>query len=182
MAPIWRNLRGEFIENLETKIAQDIKNYCEGFELEASVGCDSQVRKFKKKKGRFITYITALVIRKLTPGQKWETDNERRNRHGNGALCYYIKETDPLLNISIEERLIGETEKSVYWAPILDEILVNYEACIYDIHLDLNQDKKHLSNKVLNQCKGWVQGIGYDAVLKPDSFVSSKVADRRTRK
>lgn len=50
-----------------------------------------------------------------------------------------------------------------------------------EIHLDVNKNKIHLSNKYANSVSGYAQGCGYKVKIKPDAFAASSVADWYTR-
>lgn len=166
----WKLLTGKRIENLtdylsiiiEKEIRDDI------FDLNFIVGCDSQVKKNKT------LYSTAIVIhrrRKIGGG-------------GNGGRVFYKLENEKHKNneyIQPKRRLWNETYKSVQVALWLDEFLINYAMEVECIHADLNADKKYLSNAVVGTCLGYIKGMGYVGKIKPDSFVSSKIADKMTK-
>ena len=46
-----------------------------------------------------------------------------------------------------------------------------------NVHLDLNPDKRFASSKVLTNAVSWVNSFGYNAIVKPNSWASSGLAD-----
>lgn len=177
----WKSLGKSKIECIETELKNLIDTHQE-YDLEFACGCDSQFHKRKRKKGFYITYITALTVRFLSPNQPWKTEKQRRDRVGHGGMCYYFKEIEEVTNhFPLEVRLTTEVGKAIDCAQYIDNILTPLDYQIYDIHLDLNPDKVHLSNKVLGGCSGWVKGMGYCPVIKPDAYIASKIADKKTR-
>ncbi|MBW3020873.1 ribonuclease H-like YkuK family protein [Candidatus Woesearchaeota archaeon] len=177
----WRTLNGKHIEDIKQELFELVETH-QQYDLEFACGTDSQFHKRKKRKGFYITYITALTVRFLTPGQIWTTDKQRRDRVGHGGRVFYFKETESVTHhFPLEVRLTTEVGKAIDVAQFIDKTIEPLGYKIYDIHLDLNPDKVHLSNKVLGGCSGWVKGMGYCPVIKPDSYVASKIADKKTR-
>lgn len=177
----WKSLSKKTTINIEQQL-QQIINSRQNYDLEFSIGCDSQFHKSKKKNIYKVVFVTALSVRFLTPGQIWKTDQQRRDRVGHGAMCFYTKQIEHVnLNYPVEVRLTAEVGKAIEHAQFIDRIIQPLGHKIYDIHIDLNPDKIYLSNRVLNGCSGWVKGMGYCPVCKPDSYVSSKIADKHVR-
>ena len=129
------------------------------------IGCDSEVVKRGKRKVKKVRYTTVIVIH--IDGCK-------------GGKVFSIFEQDLIgkgqeYKRKPQLRLMNEVYKvsDVYLelAPLVDREI--------EVHLDLNPDERHLSNKVVNQAVGYVKGVcGVDAKLKPDAWAASACADR----
>ena len=120
---------------------------------EVHVGCDSH-----KKSG---VYIFAVVI----------AGYERRR----GGTFYFHRKrsTDDALD-SISFRLMKEAELSLNIAHTLQK---RFPEKIINVHLDINPDKRFASSKVLTNAVSWVNSYGYNAIVKPNSWASSGLAD-----
>ena len=129
------------------------------------IGCDSEVVKRGKAKVKKVRYTTVIVI---------HLEGSR------GGRVFGIFEQDIIgkgeqYKREPKYRLMNEVYKvsDLYLdlAPLVDREI--------EVHLDLNPDEKHLSNKVANQAVGYVKGVcGVDAKLKPDAWAASACADR----
>lgn len=139
-------------EELKETIKQSTK------ETKIYIGCDSKQLKGRSK------YTTVVVV------------------HFNGnAGGRVFRETDYINRvIGLKERLIGEIERATKFATKLIELDV-LDGRELSIHLDINQDEKHQSSKMLKVAKGWVEGLGLKPVFKPDAFAASCVADKYVR-
>lgn len=71
-------------------------------------------------------------------------------------------------------RLQKETEFSVELANFLADSGVNIEA----IELDYNQDRTLFSHKLISSCEGWVKGLGYKSITKPEEMIAVNAADK----
>ncbi len=116
------------------------------------VGTDSD-----SKDGKTI-YATAIVIHRI----------------GNGATYFYRKITERGIQ-DMFTRLFREAELSVETAQMLRMVLDTVPV----IHLDMGYDGE--SGKVLNSIVGYVVGMGFECVIKPDSFAAYKIAHRHTK-
>lgn len=127
-------------------------------EYEIIVGCDSQ-------KHKHVLYIPAIVIRRV----------------GNGGIYFYCKEIDRK-RIDMATRLITETYYSVMVATVLRERLepLGLGHLFKEVHADINLKNK--SSKVAKTVTGMIMGYGFEAVIKPDGYVASYIADRHSKK
>lgn len=94
---------------------------------------------------------------------------------------YYLKsclEPRKVFNGSQKMRLQEEVTKSLIVAfEVEKELLMKPE-----VHIDASPAyKKEFSSSFSDLLKGYVLSSGFDAILKPDSFVSNCVADKHTR-
>ncbi len=115
------------------------------------VGTDSD-----SKDGKTV-YATAIVVHRL----------------GNGATYFYRKVVERGIQ-DMFTRLFKEAELSVETASVMRNM-----GFIPTIHLDIGYDGE--SGKVLNSIVGYVVGMGFECVVKPDSFAAYKIAHRHTK-
>lgn len=152
----WKRLTGEKLENIKDTILADVAKYPDK-EIKFYVGCDSQLIKHK------IIYVTAIVL----------------YRQGNGGLAYYFKEHEE--KVHDRTRLWNETFKAVNCALWLNELLKQVDLIVVEVHADLNHDEKHMSNTMVQACLGYICSMGFEGKIKPWSWVSTKVANSKTK-
>ncbi len=117
------------------------------------MGSDSQVYKTD------IHYATAVMV----------------VREGKGAFAFIQKEK-VIQRIGIKERMINEVAKSVEIAYNICHILEKYNVEM-EVHADINTDPGFKSNVALKEAMGYILGMGYAFVAKPNAFASSSCAD-----
>ena len=144
------------IDDLKKALEEEVRIHKEK-EIKFYIGCDSQHNRGKVK------YVTAVSV----------------IRDRDGGACFYRTEVED--KVDFVTRLWNETQKSVELATELRPFLTDLGYDIEEIHCDLNPSKKHKSSKVLNMCKGYVESMGFNCIVKPHSWAASKVADHRTR-
>ena len=115
------------------------------------IGTDAQ------KHGTFLDFVTAVVV--LNPGK--------------GGRVFYCKTRQNNIN-SLQHKLFTEVGLSLEIAQILCH---HIEAEQIHVHVDANTNIKWASGKYHQQLAGMVVGSGFKALLKPDSWCSSHVAD-----
>ena len=122
--------------------------------LESSIyiGCDSQVIKGKTD------FVTVLIVHFDT-------------KHG--AKIFYQRHSEKR-RMAMVERLWKEVELvanlAVEYAPMIEPRHLS-------VHLDLNPDKRHRSNTIIQEAVGYIRGLGFDVQVKPDAFASSHASD-----
>lgn len=90
-----------------------------------------------------------------------------------GARCFGDKF---IINrrMSISERLLKEVDMAIESAfNLYDSIGTR----TFEIHLDINGNAMHKSNKILHQATSYVKAQGFDFKIKPNAFASSTAAD-----
>ncbi len=115
------------------------------------IGTDAQ------KHGKFLDYVTAVVV--LDPGK--------------GGRVFYAKTREKNID-SLQHKLFTEVGLSLEIAQALCEH-INGEQI--QVHVDANTNLKWNSGKYHQQLAGMVVGSGFKAVLKPDAWCASHVAD-----
>lgn len=156
---MWNRFYGEKIDDLEQTLLTDISE-APTTELEFIVGADSQWAK-----GR-VTY-TVVVVMLL---------------NGKGARGYYKRQiTDRNHYVSMQQRLFTETYQAVEVAMWLNPILETLGYNVKEVHTDLNPSPNYPSYEVVQQCLGYIKGMGFEGKLKPESWAANSVADYRTK-
>ena len=102
--------------------------------------------------------------------------------HG-GRFFYQITNEDIIRDV--RKKLQVETNESLILATKLVDLLENNEKyeemyldCPMSIHVDAGNSVKGKTRELIPEIVGWVKSCGYDVKIKPDSFVSSSIADR----
>ena len=86
---------------------------------------------------------------------------------------------------NVRLKLQVETTDSLITAQKLIELLEGreeyqalYRDCPVAIHVDAGNSEKGKTKELIPEIIGWIRACGYDAFVKPDSFVASTIADR----
>ncbi len=120
------------------------------------IGTDAQ------KHGRNTDFVTAVVV--LNPGH--------------GGIAFYAKTRMQHVN-SLQYKLFTEVGLSLEIALALCEFGINAEAI--DVHVDANTNLKWESGPFHQRLSGMVVAHGFNAVLKPDAWCASHVADHAVK-
>lgn len=155
----FKNTNGETF-TFNEMVDEIIKWTSENLDSEFSyvVATDSQVHKIRRKPIWYTTYITIVWVHRDSKG---------------GRL--WIIEDKVYERIDILKRLMKETQMSI---DVMSELSVSKlknrleEFCV---HIDCGHEGK--SRSVVDACMGWVQGMGYNAEVKPESVGAYTVAD-----
>ncbi|MGE5553893.1 MAG: ribonuclease H-like YkuK family protein [Betaproteobacteria bacterium] len=121
------------------------------------VGTDSQVRDET-------TFVTAIII----------------HRAGKGARYYYSRERSRYTR-SLRQRIFYETAKSLEIAGKLAAKLAENGHSDLDIEIHLDVGENGPSRDLIREVVGMVTGSGFEALIKPNSYGASKVADKYTK-
>ena len=114
------------------------------------VGSDSQ------HYGQATHYVTVVAV--VDPGQ--------------GGHVLYRRTTIPRAQ-SLAQKLFLEAELSLDAAMILS----HYIAHDIIVHVDANEDLRHVSSQYVRALAGMVLGHGFQVRVKPDSWAATHVAD-----
>ncbi|AKL96273.1 hypothetical protein CACET_c28280 [Clostridium aceticum] len=141
------------------KVCEKIKEYTgDKAEYVISVGTDSQnVDGYTK-----MVSVIALV----------------RKRKG-GIFFYDIKKIKKIKNL--RQKIFKETQFSIELASkVMEFINQNHIKASLEIHVDIGSqgDTKYLIKEIV----GWVMGSGFKCCMKPDSYASTGVADKISKK
>jgi uncharacterized protein len=121
------------------------------------VGTDSQIRED-------VCYVTAIVILK----------------EGKGGRFFYSRVWEPT-KLSLKQRIFYETSKSLTVAAKLAEKLAEEGLADFNVEIHLDVGEQGKTKEVIREVIGMVTGSGFDAVIKPDSYGASTVADKYTK-
>tara|TARA_R100000664_G_C2689016_1_gene93887 strand:- start:163 stop:627 length:465 start_codon:yes stop_codon:yes gene_type:complete len=93
---------------------------------------------------------------------------------------YYFKKQkeEAQLNKNLKAKILNEVSYSVEAA---QKIIDWFPEARVEIHVDIGNEKQNLTRSVVNQVRGWIQGIGFDYKIKPNSWASSSIADWHTK-
>lgn len=81
-------------------------------------------------------------------------------------------------NKNLMVRLLNETMCSL---KIAENIKAINDKADIEIHIDVNNSSKFLSNKYASSIIGYITGSGYKYKIKPDAFAASWLADKYSR-
>lgn len=114
------------------------------------VGSDSQ------NNGQATHYVTVVAV--VDPGA--------------GGRVFYTRKSVPRAR-SLAQKLFHEAELSIETALVLSRSFA------HDIivHVDANEDLRHLSSQYVRSLAGMVLGHGFQVRVKPDSWCATHVAD-----
>lgn len=114
-----------------------------------------------------VIFVTAIVIYRV----------------GRGGRFFYHKENQRL-RTGMKQRIYYEVSKSLELASKLTGFLANEEEELAeDIQIEIHVDvgKKGPTNSIIKEVVGMVVGSGFEALIKPDSYAASTVADKYTK-
>lgn len=108
-------------------------------------------------------FVTALIIHRI----------------GKGARFYYRKNKNkPIANLY--HRIYRETAMSLEFIEHLNKKGITNQFIDWpiEIHIDIGQEGE--TRKLIQEVVGWVTSVGYIAIIKPNSYGASSVADKFT--
>ncbi len=100
----------------------------------------------------------------------------------NGCKLFYEKVTEPDYSSDRKKptyRLMQEAFKVAELCAKIRHVIDDYE---FEIHLDLNPNKKYASSSVISQAIGYIKGsCNVIPLVKPDGWCATHCADRLVR-
>jgi hypothetical protein len=139
---------------------EEAKEYIANSSAESSVyiGCDS--KRFGKKDKRFVAFACVVLIHLDT-------------KHGAKMFSFQRVERD---FGSLRQRMVNE---AIMACEIGYEVREAAGDRTFEIHLDINPDKRHKSNVAIKEATGMVLGMfGENPKVKPEAFAASTAADK----
>ncbi|PLT30643.1 ribonuclease H-like YkuK family protein [Peribacillus deserti] len=136
------------------------------------VGTDSQVHT------RHTIFITAIIIQ----------------RQGKGAWMCIHRDVVPRRMVHLHERISRETSLTEQMAALLTDehknILIDlilphiYKGASFTFegHIDIGSGSRNKTREYVNEMVARVEALGLEAVIKPDSYGASSVANKYTKK
>ncbi len=102
-------------------------------------------------------------------------------RVGHGGRYFYHKKKVAMRS-GFKKRIFHEVSRSLNVASkITDYISVDSATSNMDIEIHIDVGQNGPSSEIIREVVGMVVGSGYDALIKPDSYAASNVADRYTK-
>lgn len=122
------------------------------------VGADSQ----RAKSGAY-DFVVALAI----------------HRVGSGGIYFWTRDIVKK-QMALKQRMYQEAIMSLQSAEKIVELFRDngIVKCDVEVHVDIGQNGD--TRDMIGEIVGMIRGSGYNARVKPDSYVASKVADRHT--
>lgn len=153
---VWRNYYGKEVgvSLAQVLISDYHRLQKEGYEIRLCIGTDSHVQ------GHMINFATVVVV----------------IVKGNGGFMY-VKKHRQRGPMKLRERMLSEIAYSIEAAGELENFVRTYGISL-EIHADINQNPRFPSHASFHDAQGYILGMGYRFVCKPDAFASSKCADR----
>lgn len=129
------------------------------------IGCDSV--RYKKNGKWFARYATVVVLHK-------------DSKHG--SLLFHTLETLPDFGNKIEGLIPRLTNEVAFAESAFSSVkdVIGDRNC--EIHLDINTDEKHASQKAAAMASGYILGsTGIEPKLKPNGWCATHAADHAAR-
>jgi predicted RNase H-related nuclease YkuK (DUF458 family) len=79
---------------------------------------------------------------------------------------------------NLKNKINEEVNLSVQAAQKINEISPSTSI---ELHVDIGKNKQNKTKIMINSVTGWVTGMGYILKTKPESWVSSTIADNHTK-
>lgn len=107
------------------------------------------------------------------------------HRVGDGGIFFYYVEYVNKIR-TLKNKIIEETSRSINNATgLIDEVsvqLIDYDIDIdnLNIHFQIHCDIGHYGKTaaLIKEITTWVESLGYEAVIKPNSYAASGIADK----
>ncbi len=127
------------------------------------IGTDSQER---RKNGKSeIDFVTAIVI----------------HRKGRGARYFWTKEKVKKNSILLRDKIYTETLRSLKIAQdLVPQLRQAISPARYDLEIHIDVGPLGPTREMIREVVGMVNGNGFTAKTKPDSWAASSVADKHT--
>lgn len=127
------------------------------------IGTDSQSHKFNGKSE--IDFVTAIIV----------------HRVGRGAIYFWKKKKQFAPNLVLRDKIYTETLLSLETAQkIVPEIRKVISPAKYDLEIHIDVGPLGPTREMIREVVGMVNGNGFVAKTKPDSWGASSVADKHT--
>lgn len=146
------------------KVINEVKSYLEQ-EPEQSyslvIGTDSQD---KEKKG--VDFVTAIVVRRIGFGGRYFWKREKKdNIHTLRNKIY----TETMLSLNLATEFVPKLKYAL-----------NGKTPTYDLEIHIDVGERGETRDMIKEVVGMVNGNGFKAKTKPESYGASTVADKHT--
>ncbi|MCM1988338.1 ribonuclease H-like YkuK family protein [Oceanirhabdus seepicola] len=96
-----------------------------------------------------------------------------------GIFFYDITNVKKIYDL--RQKLFTETQYSLDLALKVKEFIKkNHINSSFEVHIDMGYNGE--TNCLIKEIKGWVIGLGFKCCMKPDSYTSSTIADKISKK
>jgi predicted RNase H-related nuclease YkuK (DUF458 family) len=154
---MWHTPSGRELQ--ESELLEEIKKAVSEH-AKVYVGCDSAVV------GDHVFFADVVC---LHGGDGWQGGRYFFKREG------IERKVVPTLKVRITE----EANRTVMTASMLME---HIDPDCMEIHLDVNRSKIHASSVLAERLSAYARSLGVDVKLKPDSWASTTIADKHSRR
>jgi len=127
------------------------------------IGTDSQTRKTNGKSE--VDFVTAIIVHRVGRGARYFWRKEKRN--GNPPVLRDKIYTETLMSLETAQKIVPEIRKVVSPAK-------------YDLEIHIDVGPLGPTRDMIREVVGMVNGNGFVAKTKPDSWGASSVADKHT--
>lgn len=139
-------------------IVAEVRSRSEG-EFRLMIGSDSQPKGNRKS----VTFVSAVILHRVGKGGRYYVHKEAVNHP-----------------FSLRQRMFAEAGYSLQLGGMLSEALQEKGLPMQiQVHLDIGE--KGATKQLIRELVAWISASGYEAMIKPNSFGASKVADRYTK-
>lgn len=147
----WKTIEGDKIVDVFSLFKREMTKG-----KEVHIGSDSQQNGVKTE------FVTVIAV--LTPSK--------------GGRVFFCQESIPRIR-SLRERLMKEVWMSVELGLKINEFVP--EDCDLTVHIDANPNVKFRSSEYVKELTSMVVGNGFRALLKPQAWCASHVADHAVK-
>ncbi|KKR30467.1 hypothetical protein A2715_04445 [Candidatus Woesebacteria bacterium RIFCSPHIGHO2_01_FULL_39_32] len=127
------------------------------------IGTDSQTRKTNGESE--VDFVTAIIVHRIGRGARYFWRKEKRNGHPPVLRDKIYTET--LMSLETAQKLVPEIRKAISPAK-------------YDLEIHIDVGPLGPTREMIREVVGMVNGNGFVAKTKPDSWGASSVADKHT--
>jgi predicted RNase H-related nuclease YkuK (DUF458 family) len=111
-----------------------------------------------------VCYVTAIIIL----------------REGKGGRFFYSREREKV-KLSLQQRIFYEASRSLRVAALLTKKMAEEGVAGLNVEIHLDIGEKGKTRELVREVIGMVTGSGFGAIIKPESYGASKVADKYTK-
>lgn len=149
------------IEKLLSEVVSFVKSDNEAF-YSLVIGSDSQTKNLSD--GPVVNFVTAVVV----------------HRHGTGGRYFWRRQKD-FRRYSLREKIYRETLLSIELAlDFVPKLRVALEPSHYELEIHVDVGNSGPTRELIKEVVGMVNGNGFTAKTKPDSYGAFVVADKHT--
>ena len=127
------------------------------------IGTDSQTR--HSNGDSEVDFVTAIIVHRIGRGARYFWRKEKRNGHP--PILRDKIYTETLMSLAIAQELVPDIRKKISPAK-------------YDLEIHIDVGPLGPTREMIREVVGMVNGNGFVAKTKPDSWGASSVADKHT--